>query len=49
MISLSKLFVWLPVKETVVSDPLCKDRNARFTMVSLKASSDQMLFRYECL
>ena len=32
----------------ILSDPPCKDANARFTTVPLKALSDQVWIRYSC-
>ena len=33
----------------ISSDPSCKDGNARFTIVALKALSDKVWIRCECL
>ena len=42
-------YMFKGIVSVISSDPPCKDDNARFTTVPLKAVSDQILIRYECL
>ena len=42
-------YMFKGIVSVISSDPPCKDDNAWFTTVPLKAVSDQILIRYECL
>ena len=43
------LFIFKETVSVISNEPLCKNGDARFTTVTLKVLSDQVLIRNQCL